>query len=106
MNLDRAFVLLLASVNAVAGFAPSAPHASTRLAQFVPQQIRPASILFSEVEEAAEAPVAEAPVAEAPVAEEPAAEEPAEPAFDTSIYIGNLSFGEFLLRLGVFNSDQ
>lgn len=88
MNLDRAFVLLLASVNAVAGFAPSAPHASTRIAQFVPQQIRPASLLFSEVEEAAEAPVAEAPVAEAPVVEEPAAE----PAFDTSIYIGNLSF--------------
>ena len=92
MNLDRALVLLLASVNAVAGFAPSAPHASTRIAQFVPQQIRPASLLFSEVEEAAEAPVAEAPVAEAPVVEEPAAE----PAFDTSIYIGNLSFGEFL----------
>ena len=97
MNLDRAFVLLLASVNAVAGFAPSAPHASTRIAQFVPQQIRPASLLFSEVEEAAEAPVAEAPVAEAPVVEEPAAE----PAFDTSIYIGNLSFGEFLLYLDV-----
>ena len=99
MNLDRAFVLLLASVNAVAGFAPSAPHASTRIAQFVPQQIRPASLLFSEVEEAAEAPVAEAPVAEAPVVEEPAAE----PAFDTSIYIGNLSFGEFLLYLDVYS---
>jgi nucleolin len=77
MNLDRAFVLLLASVNAVAGFTPSAPHASTRVAQFVPQQIRPASVLFSEVEEAAEAP---------------ATEEAAEPTFDTSIYIGNLSF--------------
>lgn len=57
-------------------------------------KVRAASALFSEVEEAAE--VAEAPVevaAEAAV-EEPAAvsEEPAKPAFDTAIYIGNVSF--------------
>lgn len=86
MNLDKALVLLLASVSAVAGFAPSAPAAfsvaSSRVA-------RVASPLYSEVEEAAEAPAA---VEEAPAAAEEAPPAPAAPAFDTAIYVGNVSF--------------
>lgn len=85
MNLDKAFVLLFASINAVAGFAPAGQSAvvsrqASGLA-FVPSKVvRSASALFSEVEEAAEPAVEEAPE---------------EPAFDTSIYIGNVSFGEY-----------
>jgi len=88
MNLNRASIFLFASANAVAGFtaSPSAPavRQASRVA-FVPQ-VRVASALFSEVEEATE------PVAEAAV-EETASEEPVEAAaFDTAIYIGNISF--------------
>lgn len=99
MNLDKAFVLLFASLGAVAGFAPSAPtkfSVASRVASV--SNVRIASAIFSEVEEAAE--VAEVTAeAEAPVAEETAseesAEEPAAPAeWDTAIYVGNMSFGE------------
>lgn len=89
MNLDKAFVLLAASIGAVAGFAPIAPTAFTVTSQSQASRGSVASVprsaLFSEVEE-----VAEAPAAEAPAAEEAAAPAPA--AFDTAIYIGNLSF--------------
>lgn len=86
MNLDKAFVLLFASLNAVAGFAPAGQSTVvSRQASgfaFVPSNVvrSSASALFSEVEEAAEPAVEEAPE---------------EPAFDTSIYIGNVSFGEY-----------
>ena len=79
MNLDRALVLLLASIGAVAGFTPSgrvafsvASSQSARVAS-VPN-VRVASALSSEVEQAAEAAAA--------------------PAFDTAIHVGNISFGE------------
>ena len=78
MNLDRALVLLLASVNAVAGFTPCVGPQSSRVA--LAPLVRVASPLFSEVEEAAEATTEDAA--------------PAEPAFDTSIYVGNISFGK------------
>ena len=89
MNLDKAFVLLFASLGAVAGFTPASQTFSKRVASYVPKQIAP---IFSEVEEATtdEAPAAvEEPVA---AVEEPAA---AEAPFDTSIYVGNISFGEY-----------
>lgn len=75
MNLDKALVLLLASVSAVAGFTVNPP--SSRVATVAPK-IRVASLLYSEVEEATEAPADEAA--------------PAAPAFDASIYVGNISF--------------
>ena len=87
MNLDKAFVLLFASLGAVAGFTPASLTFSKRVASYVPKQVAP---IFSEVEEATEAPAAvEEPVA---TVEEPAA---AEAPFDTSIYVGNISFGEY-----------
>ena len=89
MNLDKAFVLLFASLGAVAGFTPASQTFSKRVASYVPKQVAP---IFSEVEEATtdEAPAAvEEPVA---TVEEPAA---AEAPFDTSIYVGNISFGEY-----------
>jgi len=74
MNLDRAFILLLASVSAVSGFAPG--FASSRQTS----RVVTGSTLFSE-----EAAVSvEAPAA-APAADET-------PAFDTQIYVGNISF--------------
>ena len=90
MNLDKAFVLLFASLGAVAGFTPAFSTSSQRVASsYVPKQVAP---IFSEVEEATtdEAPAAVEPVAAA--AEEPAAEAP----FDTAIYVGNVSFGEYM----------
>ena len=90
MNLDKAFFLLFASVGAVAAFAPAGPAARSvasraPAAAFLPK-VRVAISLSSEVEEAAEAPV------EAEEASEEAAAAPAEPAFETSIYIGNVAF--------------
>ena len=91
MNLDKAFVLLFASLGAGAGFTPAFSTSSQRVASsYVPKQVAP---IFSEVEEATtdEAPAAVVePVAAA--AEEPAAEAP----FDTAIYVGNVSFGEYM----------
>lgn len=84
MNLDRALVLLLASVSAVSGFAPGFASRQT-------SRVVTGSTLFSEdaaVSEVAEAPAA--PEAEAPAA--PAEEKPAQAVYDTQIYIGNLSF--------------
>lgn len=86
MNLERAFVLLFASIGAVAGFAPSAPAAfsvAPSRATIVPK-VRIPSPLSSEVEDAVEASDS--------ASEE---EQPVEPAFDKTIYIGNISFGEF-----------
>ena len=94
MNLDRAFVLLFATVGAVAGFAPSrsassvvvtSPATSCQRVAFLPK-VRVASSLASEVEasEAAAEDTTEAPAVE-------------EPAFDTAIYVGNISFGEFII---------
>ena len=86
MNLDRAFVLLFASIGAVAGFTPNGQSAfsvasacASRMA-FVPT-VRVASTVFSETEQAAEASETVA-----------AASEP--PAFETAIYVGNISFGK------------
>lgn len=70
MNLDRALILLLASVNAVSGFAPSFTSRQT-------SRVVTGSTLFSE-EAAAETPAA-------------AVEEP-QSTFDTQIYVGNISF--------------
>jgi len=116
MNLDKAFVLLFASVSAVAGFTASRPavfpvasqHAS-RVA-FMPKVWVARSALFSEVEDATEATVevaaeavevaseATVEVAAEATVEDSSSEESAEPAaakpapFDKSIYIGNISF--------------
>lgn len=86
MNLDRAFVLLFASIGAVAGFTPNGQSAfsvastcASRMA-YVPT-VRVASTVFSETEQAAEASETVA-----------AASEP--PAFETAIYVGNISFGK------------
>lgn len=85
MNLDRALVLLLASIGAVAGFTPSSRVAfsvasshSSRVTS-VPS-VRVVSALSSEVEQAAEAAPA--------------------PAFDAAIHVGNISFGETLFLFG------
>jgi len=93
MNLKQASVLLLASVSSIAGFAPSkyGPASCKNIAfpvtnqqwsnvAFVPK-VRSGIILHSEVEEAAET-----------VAEVAATEESQEQEFDTSIYVGNISF--------------
>mmetsp|Transcript_29345 Transcript_29345/g.55681 ORF Transcript_29345/g.55681 Transcript_29345/m.55681 type:complete len:398 (-) Transcript_29345:1844-3037(-) len=73
MNLDRAIVLLIASANAVAGFAPPTPGSFTVARQY--SSAISSSVLFSEVEDATE------------VEEEPKADQ-----FETSIYVGNISF--------------
>ena len=85
MNLDKALVLLLASIGAVAGFSPSGRVAfsvalshSSRVTS-VPS-VRVVSALSSEVEQAAEAVPA--------------------PAFDAAIHVGNISFGETLFLFG------
>jgi len=95
MNLNSALVFLLASVSSVAGFTQCVGPHSSRVA-FAPK-VRVASPLFSEVEEAAvEAPTevaAEATTEVAAATEDAAPAEPAAPAaFDTSIYVGNISF--------------
>ena len=100
MNFDRALVLLLASIGAVAGFTPNgraafsvaSSHLSSRVA-FAPR----VSALFSEVEQAAEATA----TAAAASVDEPAAA----PAFDAAIYVGNISFGQ-LLSLPLSCSDN
>ena len=73
MNLDRALILLLASVGAVSGFAPGFTSRQT-------SRVVSGSTLFSE--EAAVSADAETPTA-------PAVEES---TYDTQIYIGNISF--------------
>jgi hypothetical protein len=85
MNLDKAFVLLFASIGAVAGFTPNGPTAfsvtgASRVA-FVPT-VRVASTVFSETEQAAEPSDA--------VEAEPVAS-----SFESTIYVGNVSFGTF-----------
>ena len=96
MLFDRAFVLLCVTLSGVAAFAPQAHLSASRVATCVPK----VGVLFSEVEEATEAPTTEeaaAPVVEAesaaPVVEESAA------AFDTAIYVGNISFGELIFAM-------
>ena len=66
MNLDRALILLLASVSAVSGFAPG--YASSRTSRLVT-----GSTLFSEEATAS-------------------AEDAQAPEFDRQIYLGNISF--------------
>jgi len=80
MLFDRAFVLLCVTLSGVTGFAPQAHLSVSRVATCVPK----VGVLFSEVEEATEASSTEevaAPVVEAESA-----------AFDTAIYVGNISF--------------
>lgn len=72
MNLDRALILLLASVSAVSGFAPGFTSRQT-------SRVVSGSTLFSE--EAAVSADAEAPAVEEP-----------QSTFDTQIYVGNISF--------------
>jgi hypothetical protein len=85
MNLDRALVLLLASVGAVAGFTPSGRIAYSAVSsQSTLSNVRISVALSSEVEQAAES----TETAEA-----------AAPGFDTAIHVGNISFGEISLLL-------
>ncbi|KAL7443779.1 hypothetical protein ACHAXH_009588 [Discostella pseudostelligera] len=81
MNLDKAFLLLFASIGAVAGFTPNGPTAfsvtgASRVA-FVPT-VRVASTVFSETEQAAES--------------SETVEADSVPAFESTIYVGNISF--------------
>ena len=90
MLFDRAFVLLCVTLSGVTAFIPQAHHSVSRVATCVPK----VGVLFSEVEEATEASSTEevaAPVVEA----ESAA------AFDTAIYVGNISFGELYMMFFV-----
>ena len=89
MNLDRAFVLFLASVGAVAGFAPGMSTPRLMAANNAQLTTRVASSLLSE---STDAPAESDAVAA--VDESAAAEEPKEPEYDTSIYVGNISFGK------------
>ena len=73
MNLDRALILLLASVSAVSGFAPGFTSPQT-------SRVVSGSTLFSD--EAAVSSDAETPAA--------AVEE--QSTYDTQIYVGNISF--------------
>ena len=93
MNLERAFVLLIASVNAVAGFAPGVSTPRLMAVNTAQLNTRVASSLLSETTDAAESaePVAAAEDASAVAA---ADEEPSEPEYDVSIYVGNISFGK------------
>jgi len=78
MNLDRAFVLLLASVGAVAGFTPSSRVAYSVMSSQSPlPNVRISTALSSEVEQAAESTETAAAAA---------------PGFDTAIHVGNISF--------------
>jgi len=87
MLFDRAFVLLCVTLSGVAGFAPPQAHLSvSRVATSVPNF----GVLYSEVEEATEASSTEEEVAAAPVEASESA------AFDTAIYVGNISFGELI----------
>ena len=81
MNFDRALVLFLASVGAVTAFAPSVP--TCRL--MAVQQTRVAGTLFSDADAATE------------TADEAVAEAPKEAEYDASIYVGNISFGMYIL---------
>lgn len=105
MNLEKAFVLLSASLGIVAGFAPSRPSAfsvTKHAVAFVPKVGVSGSVLFSEVGEATEPAVEDATevaaedtqsvegAAETDEEESPKEEEPA--SFDKTIYIGNVSF--------------
>lgn len=94
MNLDRAFVLLLASVSAVAGFAPGMSAPRLMAANNAQLTTRVASSLLSE---STDAPAESDAVASADEsAGEAATEEPKE--YDTSIYVGNISFGKKCLH--------
>ncbi|KAL3774236.1 hypothetical protein ACHAWO_012670 [Cyclotella atomus] len=93
MNLDRAFLLFLASVGAVSGFAPGISTPRLMAANTAQLKTRVASSLLSEATDTTES-AGEAVVvaADESAGEDAAAEEPAAPEYDTSIYIGNLSF--------------
>eukprot|EP00956_Cyclotella_meneghiniana_P032755 scaffold91217_cov69-Cyclotella_meneghiniana.AAC.5 len=92
MNLNCAFTLFLASVSAVAGFAPGATPRLTA-ANTAQLKTRVASSLLSETTDAAESDVVDAvATVEESAAEAVADEAPKEPEYDTSIYVGNISF--------------
>jgi hypothetical protein len=97
MNLDRAFLLFLASVGAVSGFAPGISTPRLMAANTAQLKTRVASSLLSEATDTTES-AGEAVVvaADESAGEDAAAEEPAAPEYDTSIYIGNLSFGKLM----------
>ena len=89
MNLDRAFVLLFASIGAVTGFTTvpscrstfsvvSSSHSPSNNVAFAPRRVT--SALFSEVEHATETPIVEV------------ASSVAKSGFETAIYVGNISF--------------
>jgi hypothetical protein len=85
MNLDRAFVLLIASVGAVAGFTPSGRVVySVMSSQSSLPNVRISIALSSEVEQAAESTETAAAAAL---------------GFETAIHVGNISFGETILFL-------
>jgi nucleolin len=85
MNLDRAFVLFLASVGTVVGFAPAFSASKFMAVNSAQLQTRIASTLYSDA-------ATESDTVEATEATAEAAEEPKEAEYDVSIYVGNISF--------------
>ena len=81
MNLDRALVLLLASISTVAGFAPGISTTRFVPANTAQLTTRVANTVLGESTDATET-----------VAETESAGE--EGGYDVSIYVGNVSFGE------------
>ena len=82
MNLDRAFVLLFASIGAVSGFAPGLPTAFSMTSSSASRVAFLPTVCVASTAEAGEA------------LEEVASEPAAAPAFETAIYVGNISFGK------------
>ena len=107
MNLNCAFTLFLASVSAVAGFAPGASTPRLLAANTSQLKTRVASSLLSETTDAAESDVVEAvATGEESAAEAVADETPKEPEYDTSIYVGNISFGKNKTTAMVLNPAE
>lgn len=92
MNLDRALVLFLASVGAVAGFAPGISPTRLLSASSAQLKTRVASTLFSD--SATDAAESDAVAVVKDSADESVAMEAQESEYDVSIYVGNISFGE------------
>ncbi|KAL7521962.1 hypothetical protein ACHAWX_006664 [Stephanocyclus meneghinianus] len=90
MNLDRAFVLFLASVGAVAGFAPGISPTRLLSASSAQLKTRVASTLFSD--SATDAAETDAVAVVKDSAGESLAVEAQESEYDVSIYVGNISF--------------
>ncbi|KAL7489711.1 hypothetical protein ACHAW6_015435 [Cyclotella cf. meneghiniana] len=90
MNLDRALVLFLASVGAVAGFAPGISPTRLLSASSAQLKTRVASTLFSD--SATDAAESDAVAVVKDSADESVAMEAQESEYDVSIYVGNISF--------------